>query len=147
MKARNTVNLDQTIIFNRFSLWSIIILLFLPTIAFFPNTPFESYLDAFDKLSLPLWAALYSALWLMFHEEIKKLNKIIPLFEKRVDSYNRIVKKVYINEIKTNNETLSNLYLKLAESKENYDFINVTLRFTIIITAVVKIGQTFYSII
>ena len=137
----------QTNLFNKYSLIAFALLLILPLIYKVKPDTFSSYFDAFDKLSIPLWAALYSYFWIIFNQQIKLLSRQVSLLKNRAGSYSKIDTKEYRNEEKENTEKLTTLNIQLSEAKTHFEFINVTLRVTIILAALVKIVQLLYTLV
>ena len=140
--------MDNTIEnFNKYSLYALLLLCFLPFIYFLLPKTFTSYFDVFDKLSIPLWAALYSFYWLKFNRKIKKTERQIPVYKNRVTALEKIHNQEYLNEYKSNAAELSKLETDIIELKRHFDFINDTLRISVIIGAAIKIVQFIFSII
>jgi succinate dehydrogenase hydrophobic anchor subunit len=76
--------MTQIDVFNRYSVIVLLALLILPLIYLVNHNLFTSYVYAFDKLSVPLWAALYSFIWIIFDREIKKLNGQVTVLQNRI---------------------------------------------------------------
>ena len=133
--------------FTQYSLYAILILLVLPSIYLFLPKIFNSYFDAFDKLSIPIWAALYSFFWLKFNQQVKKTQQQILIYQNRTSSLEKVGNREYLNEYKTDALQLSNLEKELAELKLHFDFVNEALRISIIVGAIVKVIQLVYSIV
>ncbi len=108
---------------------------------------FNSYFDGFDKLSIPIWAALYSFFWLKFSRQIKKTERQILIYKNRTTSFEKIGNREYFNEYKTDTSQLSNLEKEIVELKLHFDFVNEALRISVIVSAILKVFQLFYSII
>ena len=142
---RNKMNILKT--FNQYSLYAFLILLALPLIYCLLPKLFNSYFDAFDKLSIPLWLALYSFFWLKFNRQIKKTEQQIPIYKNRITSFEKIGSKEYFNEYKTDIVQLSILEKDLKELKLHFDFVNETLRISVIVGALVKLIQFAYNVI
>lgn len=134
--------MKEVYIFNKYSIWGLAILITLPFLTPMLRLPLPAYFDAFDKLSLPLWAALYSYFWIVFTLKVKKLRKQIPFLEGRVKSLLKFGNKEYISEQLEAEKNLSKFRQELIEADIHLDFINIALRVTIILTAIVKIVQT-----
>lgn len=138
--------MTQASLFNRYSLLAILILFVLPLLYLVKQDVLTSYFDASDKLSIPLWAALYSFFWIVFDREIKKLTRQVTLIQNRIASYKNIGSKEYRTQEKADEEKLSADTIRLSEAKLHFDFINTALRVTVILAALVKIIQLVYTL-
>lgn len=141
----NTMNTIK--VFNQYSLYAILICLALPSIYFLLPKIFNSYLDAFDKLSIPIWAALYSFFWLKFSRGIKKTERQILIYKNRATSFEKIGNREYLDEYKADTAQLSILGKEIVELKLHFDFVNEALRISVIVGAILKVFQLGYSII
>lgn len=126
---------------NRYSIIALGILIILRFSANLLPKVFSGYFDVFDKLSIPLWAALYSYFWIIFHQKIKTLNKKIPALQSRISSYKHSGNKEHIKELIEEEKRFSSALYQLAEASLHLDFINITLRVTVILAVVIKILQ------
>ncbi|MEP6467889.1 MAG: hypothetical protein ABJB05_16380 [Parafilimonas sp.] len=133
--------------FTQYNLYAFLILVPLPLIYFLLPKVFNSYFDAFDKLSIPLWAALYSLFWLNFNRQIKKTERQISSCEKRISSFEKVGNKEYLPDYKSDKAQLSNDKIEIAQLRLHFDFVNETLRISLIVSAIIKIIQLIYNII
>ena len=140
-------DMKQTNLFNKYSAIAFAVLLVLPLIYKANLNTFSSYFDAFDKLSIPLWAALYSYFWIVFNRQIKLLSRQVLLLQNKVSSYSKIDNKEYRTQQKEDEEELTTTNIQLSDARIHLEFINVTLRVTIILAASVKIGQLLSTLI
>jgi hypothetical protein len=133
--------------FTQYSLYAILILLVLPFIYLLLPRIFNSYFDAFDKLSIPIWAALYSFFWLKFNRQIKKTEHQILIYKNRTSSLEKVGNNEYLIEYKMGVVSLSNLEKELVELRLHFDFVNEALRVSIIAGAIIKILQLVFNIV
>lgn len=133
--------MTPTTIVNRYSFIASLVLLILPLLYLVKQNVFTSYFDAFDRLSIPVWAGLYSLFWIIFDKQIKKLNRQIPVLQDRVNAYKSIGNSEYRTVQKEDEEKLAAGMLQLSDAKLHFEFINTTLRATVILAALVKIIQ------
>ncbi len=122
-------------------MYALAFLCVLPLIYLLCPKIFTSYFDAFDKLSIPLWAALYSFYWLKFNRKIKKLRQHIPVLKNRVAALERIGNQEYFNEYKSDTAQVSKLQTDLIILEQHFDFINKALRVSVIVAAAIKVIQ------
>lgn len=133
--------------FNKYSLYALVLLCLLPFICFLLPKIFTSYFDAFDKLSISLWAALYSFYWLQFSREIKRTKRKIPLFKDRVAAHQRIGNREYSDQYKSDVVQLSKLETDLPNLERHFEFVNEALRVSVIVAAAIKIIQLLITLI
>lgn len=133
--------------FNQYSLYALLILVLLPSIYFLLPKIFNSYFDALDKFSIPLWAGLYAFYWLKFNKQIKTTERQILIYKDRTTAFERVGNKQYFTNYKSDTEQLSNLERELAELKIHFDFVEESLWVSVIATAIIKILELIYSII
>lgn len=133
--------------FNQYSLYALLILGVLPFLYFLLPKIFNSYFDALDKFSIPLWAGLYAFFWLKFNKQIKKTERQILIYKDRTASFERTENKQYFENYKSDTDQLSNLERELAELKIHFGFVEESLWFSVIVSAIIKIVQLIWSII
>lgn len=137
--------MKETKILNKYSLLALLILIALPLISLPYPKLFSSYFDAFDKISIPLWAALYSLFWIILDTKIKELERKILIVRDRVDSLNNVANKEYLGMLRKDEDTLAQLTYYHADAKAHFEFINTSLRATVIMAAIVKIFSLFFN--
>jgi hypothetical protein len=133
--------------FNQYSLYALLILVVLPSIYFLLPKIFNSYFDALDKFSIPLWAGLYAFFWLKFNKQIKKTERQILIYKDRTASFERTGNKQYFQNYKSDTTQFPNLERELSELKIHFDFVNESLWVAVILSAIIKIIQLIWSII
>lgn len=131
--------------FNRYSLYAFFVVLILPFAYLVLPKVFTSYFDAFDKLSIPLWAALYSAFSLRFTKKKKKADELVKLYKQRVAAWEKMNNEKSLNEYTSNLKILTQNESESQYFTKHIDFINEALRFSVIIGAVVKICQLLFK--
>ena len=109
--------------FDRYCLWAILLGLALP-LTYRLTNKFDSYLEAFTKLSIPLWGAMLAFFWFRFDRQLKRTIHKIATLRSRVDYYRRIPDRgnfqAYKSEViqlsqLTYDETTYRLYLKFID--------------------------------
>lgn len=133
--------------FNQYSLYAVLILVVLPFLYFLLPKIFNSYFDALDKFSIPLWAGLYAFFWLKFNKRIKKTERQILIYKDRTASFERTGNKQYFENYKSDSAQLSGFERELSELKIHFDFVNESLWVAVIVSAIIKIVQLIWSII
>lgn len=131
---------------NKYSVYAIIFLCLLPLIYLLLPQKFTSYFDAFDKLSIPLCAALYSYYWLKFSRLIKTTKREVDFLKKRGDALGKLGNITSFDEYKSNAEQLSNLEGDLINLEQHLEFINEALRVFVIAGAAIKVIQLFINV-
>jgi hypothetical protein len=129
--------------FDRFSASAFIILLVSPLIYLLFPKQFSSYFDALDEVSIPIWAALYSYLWLHYTERVKRNERRVEIEEKRTSHLAEMRDKEYKPSLLKRSE----LKRDLENTKLNLDFINKALMMSVIVIAATKIAKFVFSIV
>jgi hypothetical protein len=137
--------MNKTKSFNQYSFYGLFILIGLPSIYFLFPKIFNSYFDALDKFSIPLWAGLYAFYWLKFNKRIKIVERQILIYKNRTAAFERIGNKQYFTNYKSDTSQLSDLEAELAELKIHFDFIEESLWVSVIVGAMIKIIQLIYT--
>ncbi len=131
--------------FNQYSFYGLFILIGLPSIYFLFPKIFNSYFDALDKFSIPLWAGLYAFYWLKFANRIKTVERQILIYKDRTAAFERVSNKQYFTNYKSDKSQLSDLETELAELKIHFDFVEKSLWVSVIAGAIIKIIQLIYT--
>lgn len=125
--------------FNAISLIALAILLALPFIVFYFTEKPKTIIEVFARVSLVAWTGLYTFFWLKFKKEIQMCEKLVRSYQERKRTYQKIGNVEYLQEELKNDKLLTENEITLIQLKQHYEFVDKTLKISVIITAAANI--------
>jgi len=131
--------------FNKCSLYTFLLLVSIPFLYGAFSKSVTSFFNTFDNLSIPVFIGTYSFFWIRFSRYIKDAGRQILRYDNEVKTFSKkniYSKPEFAKNIEADNK-LTQLKIKVSESKTNLEHINYGLQFALCFWAGIKIIEFF----